>query len=98
MSWPVRNQPLILGAHWKRGQMGKGLGNLRAQLPPLRMAGPECPQGHSGSGQFRSRAIQLLLRHDFVRQFTRYHFAQFVAFLPRFDHGISRAIMLGDDG
>jgi hypothetical protein len=42
--------------------------------------------------------IQVLFRHYFVGQFTRHHFTYVVALLPRFEHGLSRSVMLGDDG
>src|ERR1700689_758911 len=39
-----------------------------------------------------------LFRHYFVRQLTPNYFANIVAFLSRFDHGLSGSVMPGEDG
>jgi hypothetical protein len=42
--------------------------------------------------------LRLLFRHHFAGQFTRHYLAELVAFLSGLDHGLSRAVMLGDAG
>jgi len=41
---------------------------------------------------------QLLLRHHFARQLTRCHLAYIGALLSRFNHGVSRTVVLRGDG
>jgi len=49
-------------------------------------------------GIFRRSGRQLLFGHHFAGQLARHDFAQVIALLSRFEHGLSRAVMFGDAG
>jgi hypothetical protein len=48
------------------------------------------------AGRFHRR--ELLFGRYFAGELAHYDFAEIVAFLARFDHGVARTVMFGDNG
>src|SRR5450631_4391448 len=67
--------------------------------PPQKWQGPErFATNIRGPAGFIPVPFPFLLRHHLTRQLARHHFAYLTALLCRFEHGLSRAIMLGGNG
>src|ERR1017187_5973332 len=103
--WPISDRfsarilPVVNGGYRARTGNPTTRPSGRRNSATPKMASPErFATNIRGPADFIPVPFPLLLRHHLARQLARHHFAYLTALLCRFEHGLSRAIMLGGNG